>query len=192
MNIAIVDDLASDRLQLIGKLQAYMQQARIPFTLYEFDSGEAFLEAFSPGRFSIVFLDIYMGGMTGMAVAHAIREQDFDCRLIFLTQSEEYLREGYSVNAVHYLIKPVSDPDFTQAMRFCRLTSSSQPVYLDVVSSGTPIHLDTSNIVYQSSETDRPHPHPEAYASGHRHLYACDRATFIRSAFSALHSGCPC
>ena len=48
MNIAIVDDLASDRLQLIGKLQTYMQQARIPFTLYEFDSGEAFLEAFSP------------------------------------------------------------------------------------------------------------------------------------------------
>ena len=92
MNIAIVDDLASDRLQLIGKLQTYMQQARIPFTLYEFDSGEAFLEAFSPGRFSIVFLDIYMGGMTGMSVAHAIREQDFDCRLIFLTQSEEYLR----------------------------------------------------------------------------------------------------
>ena len=41
MNIAIVDDLASDRLQLIGKLQTYMQQARIPFTLYEFDSGEA-------------------------------------------------------------------------------------------------------------------------------------------------------
>ena len=79
---------------------------------------------------------------------HAIREQDFDCRLIFLTQSEEYLREGYSVNAVHYLIKPVSDPDFTQAMRFCRLTSSPPPVYLDVVSSGTPIHLDTSNIVY--------------------------------------------
>ena len=33
-------------------------------------------------------------------------------------------------------------------MRFCRLTSSPQPVYLDVVSSGTPIHLDTSNIVY--------------------------------------------
>ena len=32
MNIAIVDDLASDRLQLIGKLQAYLQQARIPFT----------------------------------------------------------------------------------------------------------------------------------------------------------------
>ena len=148
MNIAIVDDLASDRLQLIGKLQTYMQQARIPFTLYEFDSGEAFLEAFSPGRFSIVFLDIYMGGMTGMSVAHAIREQDFDCRLIFLTQSEEYLREGYSVNAVHYLIKPVSDPYFTQAMRFCRLTSSPQPVYLDVISSGTPIHLDTSNIVY--------------------------------------------
>ena len=39
MNIAIVDDLASDRLQLIGKLQTYMQQARIPFTLYKFDSG---------------------------------------------------------------------------------------------------------------------------------------------------------
>ena len=68
MNIAIVDDLASDRLQLIGKLQTYMQQARIPFTLYEFDSGEAFLEAFSPGRFSIVFLDIYMGGMSRRSI----------------------------------------------------------------------------------------------------------------------------
>ena len=33
MNIAIVDDLASDRLQLAKKLQIYMQQARIPFTL---------------------------------------------------------------------------------------------------------------------------------------------------------------
>ena len=148
MRIAIVDDIKEERAVLYGWLNNQLSKRNIPGDFVEFESGEEFLVAAKERPFTVVFLDIYMGGMTGMAVAHAIREQDFDCRLIFLTQSEEYLREGYSVNAVHYLIKPVSDPDFTQAMRFCRLTSSPQPVYLDVISSGTPIHLDTSNIVY--------------------------------------------
>ena len=97
MRIAIVDDIKEERAVLYGWLSNQLSKRNIPGDFVEFESGEEFLAAAKKRPFTVVFLDIYMGGMTGMAVAHAIREQDFDCRLIFLTQSEEYLREGDSV-----------------------------------------------------------------------------------------------
>ena len=148
MNIAIVDDLASDRLQLIGKLQTYMQQARIPFTLYEFDSGEAFLEAFSPGRFSIVFLDIYMSGANGIEIAKEFRKSNKDCLLIFTTTSSDHALEGFQVRAMHYLVKPYSENDISALADeiLSRIPDSGK--YIDVKVNGSNIQIPFRKIIY--------------------------------------------
>ncbi|MEG0378174.1 MAG: response regulator, partial [Eubacterium sp.] len=121
MRIAVVDDLPADRAWLAKKLKDYMDKRAIAYTLFPFASGEDFLESAKCARFDIVFMDIYMNGMTGIQTADALRYLDMDCKLVFLTTSEEHLRQGYSMNPCHYLIKPPKDEDFLRAMENCRM-----------------------------------------------------------------------
>ncbi len=148
MNIAIIDNLKDDRLWLSEKLNQYMKANDLFFNLSEFDNAEQFLNVFVPGSFDIIFMDIYMDKINGMDAAIQIRKLDFDCKLIFITISQEYLLQGYSVNACHYLIKPVSDESFDQAMKFCRIKPTYAVPFLNVTSRGTSIHLNTAKILY--------------------------------------------
>lgn len=66
MRIAVVDDLPADRGWLAEKLKCYMDKRSLAYTLFPFASGEDFLESAKCERFDIVFIDIYMGGMTGI------------------------------------------------------------------------------------------------------------------------------
>ncbi|UQT48689.1 response regulator [Flavonifractor plautii] len=120
--IAVVDDLERDRAWLAEKLADYMARERLEYELTAFASGEAFSAALEQGqRFNLVFMDIYMDGITGIEAAQALRARDMDCKLVFLTTSEDFMRQGFSLNSAHYLIKPVKDEDFAQAMANCRL-----------------------------------------------------------------------
>lgn len=148
MNIAIIDDQKEDRIWIAQKLNAYMRKNCLDFSLSEFENAEQFLHGFVSGSFDIIFMDIYMDKINGMDAAIQIRKKDFDCKLIFITASSEYLLEGYSVNACHYLIKPVSDKKFEQAMNFCRIRPRYAVPYLEVLSKGQSIRLNTAKILY--------------------------------------------
>lgn len=58
--------------------------------------------------FDIVFLDIAMRHMNGVALARAIREKDKRLPIAFLTADKAFAIEGYEVHAVRYLLKPVT------------------------------------------------------------------------------------
>lgn len=58
--------------------------------------------------YDIVFLDIAMRHMNGVALARAIREKDKRLPIAFLTADKAFAIEGYEVHAVRYLLKPVT------------------------------------------------------------------------------------
>lgn len=77
MKIAIVDDLELDAEQLSHLILSYMKEHRIPAAAPEiFPNGETFLASFTAGSFDIIFLDIYMDGLSGMETARKIRALD--------------------------------------------------------------------------------------------------------------------
>ena len=91
MNIAIIDDLKTDSDRLVELINTYMEQHRLQCrTMDLFSSGEAFLDTFTAGKYHLIFLDIYMDGITGMETAKRIRQTDHDCRIIFITTSPEF------------------------------------------------------------------------------------------------------
>ena len=105
MNIAIIDDLKTDSDRLVGLINTYMEQHRLQCrTMDLFSSGESFLDTFTSGKYHLIFLDIYMDGITGMETAKRIRQTDHDCRIIFITTSPEFAVESYNVNASFYLL----------------------------------------------------------------------------------------
>ena len=100
MKLAIVDDLKTDSDRLAGFVHTYMEQHQLKLdALDQFESGESFLSGFTSGSYDLIFLDIYMTGITGMETAKKIRQTDHDCRLIFITTSPEFAVESYDVNA---------------------------------------------------------------------------------------------
>jgi DNA-binding LytR/AlgR family response regulator len=100
-------------------LGAYRDEQRIDLETQVFPNAEELLAAYEPGHFHILFLDIYMDGMTGIDAAHQIRGMDEECALIFTTTSDSHAVEGFSLRAAHYLIKPVSYEAFCEAMERC-------------------------------------------------------------------------
>ena len=75
----------------------------------KFTSGESFLFKFSEQKdFDILLLDIEMQGIDGVNLAKEIRKHNGYAEIIFITGYSDYISEGYEVNALHYLLKPVN------------------------------------------------------------------------------------
>ena len=106
MQIAICDDLQTERAMLIPMLREYLAAKEPHAALLEFESGEELTANFTTGAFSLVFLDIYMDGITGMETARRLKAIDPDCAIIFTTTSREHGADAFDVEAFHYLVKP--------------------------------------------------------------------------------------
>ncbi len=121
MRIALVDDLPGDLEWLREYVCRWAEERGVPLAPPPalFQSGEAFLAGFSPGRYDLILLDIYMDRMTGMETAQKIREQDTACRLIFTTATPDFAVDSYEVSASFYLVKPYTYEKLCRAMEHC-------------------------------------------------------------------------
>lgn len=73
----------------------------------------------------LVFLDIQMPQISGMELARLLPPQTM---VVFTTAYDQYALEGYKVNAVGYLLKPIAYPEFLAAVaKAQQLAGSRQP-----------------------------------------------------------------
>ena len=86
-----------------------------------FLNGAAFLErAGESPHFDIAFIDIYLPGENGIVIAGALQEQSPDTKIVFVTTSREHAIDAFSINALHYLVKPITVQGIAEVFR--RLT----------------------------------------------------------------------
>lgn len=165
MQIAVVDDKTEDRKELSVCLEKYMRQNHLQYTLTEFEDAAQFLDAALQTEFQLVFMDIYMEGMDGMEAAKRLRQTNRQCRIIFLTITEDYARMGYRFSATYYLLKPLSlhQAEFEEAMELCQLTPLYDVMTLPIMIGRQRLELQTEQILYidyQSRTT-------QVHTSGH-------------------------
>ena len=67
-------------------------------------------------RFDILFLDVIMPGENGIEVAREIRKFDTNVKIVFLTSSEEFAVQSYTVGAYFYQLKPIWEESFYRLM----------------------------------------------------------------------------
>ena len=106
MRIALVDDSEIERGILLSLITDYGYEKQILFESDCFESGDAFLSSFSYDKYDIVFMDIFMNGMSGVETARKMRQIDSHVILIFLTASADYMSDAFCVHAFHYILKP--------------------------------------------------------------------------------------
>lgn len=148
VRIAIVDDLAAERMLLRSRLERQMQGRSVQAVFCEYDSGEAFLAAEREQRFTAVFLDIYMTGMSGMDTARELRKLDTDCILVFTTTSTDHALEGFQVRAMHYLVKPYTEEELGALTEEILSRVPRPEKYLELKVSGSMVCLGYRDIVF--------------------------------------------
>ncbi|MEG2221293.1 MAG: response regulator [Oscillospiraceae bacterium] len=159
MRIAIVDDQETDREELRRLLERYCSAQGLSADYTVFLSGEALLERFFPDQFDLLFLDIYMGGMTGMAAARRIAELDPRCRMIFFTTSHSHAVESYEVRAAYYLTKPLDYSRLSAAMDATCADLRRDSRCITLHCAGLAVELLLRDILFVDCAAERAHLH---------------------------------
>lgn len=106
-NIAIIEDDIHFSSELKQNLFKIAQKLGEQFNIFTFVSIEDFLLPRRDG-FEIVLFDIELPGMNGMDGAKRFRQTDTDAIIIFITSLSNYAISGYEVDALDYMVKPIS------------------------------------------------------------------------------------
>lgn len=111
--IAICDDLATDRNYLSSLCEIWGRHNCYRIQISEFTSAENFLFHYAEKKdFDILLLDIEMGAMDGVTMARKLRQDNHTVQIIFITGYADYISDGYEVDALHYLMKPLQEEKF--------------------------------------------------------------------------------
>ena len=148
IRIAIVEDNREEMDLLKSHLDRYGREQNFIYTTDLYTDGDAIVENVGAG-YDVIIMDIELPLLNGMDAAEQIRTMDRDVTIIFMTHNPDYAIRGYKVQALDYLLKPVSYKAFEEVMeRALRNRLESSKKYIKVrVRSGT-VKLDASRIRY--------------------------------------------
>jgi DNA-binding LytR/AlgR family response regulator len=126
-----------DRLELIG----------------DYENGLQALSALEKNKVDLIFLDIQMPDLRGTELAKIIGNKT---QIIFTTAYSEYALEGFELNAVDYLLKPITFERFLQAVQ--KVKSSNDDVDKDqamTIKSGYDLYkAKYADIQYIESDSE--------------------------------------
>ena len=99
--------------QLKEYLVRYGTEKNQKISVALFPDGEDIVTDYS-AEFDIILMDVEMTFMDGMTTAERIREKDNEVVIIFITNMPQYAIQGYKVDALDYVLKPISYFAFSQ------------------------------------------------------------------------------
>lgn len=120
MHLIIVEDLSFDQEKLADLIRqdCASHKESVDFSFYA--SGEDFLAHYRPKSCDGLFLDVLLGGLTGIEVARKVREAEKHLPVIFTTRERDYAVDGFAVDATDYLVKPLDPAKVARCMERLR------------------------------------------------------------------------
>lgn len=152
IRIALVEDDEKYREQLQEYIARYAAQSGEKITVAGFTDGDEIALGYK-ARYDIILMDIEMKFMDGMTAAEEIRKIDSAVVIIFITNSPQYAIKGYAVDALDYVLKPLSYFAFSQRLdrAIARMKNRSRK-YLTVAVRGGAGKLDAARIYYVETQ----------------------------------------
>lgn len=157
IEIAIVDDDEHFISRFREHVCRYERENGMQFDLKFFRDGMELIAANK--SFDILFLDIEMKTLDGLATAKEIRKRDEGTVIIFVTNMAQYAINGYEVCALDFIVKPVKYSVFAPKMeRAVEVAERNQKEMIWVVTDYEKRKLCVKDIEY-------------AEVAGHRIIY---------------------
>lgn len=140
MNILIADDEAPAR----GELSYILDVLEPKATLHEAKNGTDALKQIASREIDVVFLDINMPGLSGLAVANTIIEMKNPPIIIFATAYNEHAVSAFEMAALDYLVKPFSEK---------RVAKTLERIY-EILDKKDPKEKNTNNLKNYLNENE--------------------------------------
>ncbi len=137
MKVAIIEDEEEAAENLKNCLLQYGKEFRKDFEIHVFLNSEDFLDSFEC-QYAILFTDIDMPHVNGLLLAHRVREKDKKVTLVFVTNLTQYAINGYEVDAIDYILKPLTYNQF-------RLKMKRVLLHTEAMENNSSILVSTSN-----------------------------------------------
>lgn len=152
IRIAVVEDEQIYRDQITEYLQRYEKESGEKLQICVYRDGDGILSVYR-AQFDIILMDIQMKFVDGMTAAQEIRRQDREVILIFITNMTQYAIQGYQVDAMDYILKPVSYFSFSQKIaKAADRLHRRRTRYITVQVKGGVARIAASDIFYVESE----------------------------------------
>ena len=148
IRIAIAEDDPQCFAQLERYIGEYGREIGRAFQVTRYDNGEDLVERYKP-EFDLILMDVEMPFMDGMTAAGYVREKDPEVVIVFVTNLAQYAIQGYSVNALDYILKPVSYFAFSQRLgRALQYVKKREEACITVAVKGGAVKLEVNAIYY--------------------------------------------
>lgn len=108
LTIAICDDNENQIKEMRRLLAEWSADKHLALDIDEYISAESFLFSYPDKPCDLILLDIEMDRLNGMELAKRLRSNGDMLPIVFITGYSDYIAEGYDVEALHYLLKPVA------------------------------------------------------------------------------------
>lgn len=147
--IAICDDEERELTALSYLVREWGKNAGYTCEIFTFSSAEAFLFEYESNKiFDLLLLDIEMKALSGIDLAKRIRADKSRAEIIFITSYFEFAGEGYEVDALHYLIKPVAKKKLFAVLDKAADRLQTEPPHVIINTEGSMVKLYTADILY--------------------------------------------
>ena len=115
--LAICDDRKDHSDLLLKYVKKWKNTSDTSLVIDVFCSSEELLfHEEDTGAYDIYLLDIEMSGINGVELAKRIRNRSKEAQIIFVTGYGDYISDGYDVEALNYLMKPINEPKLFQVL----------------------------------------------------------------------------
>ena len=145
----------------LRQMVAYIEQTPFLELSGQFTNSSKLMDYLEEHTVDLLFLDINMPDLSGIELARRLTNPP---KIIFTTAYSEYAIEGYKVNAVDYLLKPIEYDDFltasAKAEELVKKDRLLQPEmkktgdYLFIKSGQKHIRIDFNDIKYIESQKE--------------------------------------
>ena len=153
MRIAICEDDKTHLLHIRKLLDVYSKDFDDDFTIAEFQNIHDLIQhTENQIIYDLYLLDIFLPDGNGMTLAQNLRKKEITSPIIFLTTSRDYALEAYGVNAVQYLLKPITEKAFFSALQTVmemQKTEKHKHIILKIDNQFHPVPI--KDIIYTES-----------------------------------------
>lgn len=186
MRIAVCDDEEKYRVHVKTELEKIVNS--IDVVIDSFAQGENLLKKIENKPYDIIFLDIEMPTMDGITIAKKIREQSENMELVFLTNHVEYALEGYEVNALRYLTKPVNPVKLQEVISYMIMREKNRKI-IWVKNKDCEEKILVTDIIFMEAQNQKVEIHTKDKVYVHRYNMGDYEKELETDGFFRIHRG---
>lgn len=146
--ISVVEDDFDARNTIVSALNEYSKSHNLLFQIMVFDNADSFIATYK-NDVDIIFMDIELPGTNGMDATKIIRKKDQKAIIVFVTNMASYAVEGYQVNALDFILKPLDKSTFDMKMnRIMEKAKLNQDVFISITYNHQIVLINISELIY--------------------------------------------